>query len=87
MAIPSLEKKRHKWPKSWSSIEEPLVLLERNLYGHPLAGLLRGRKFEEALSELGWEIVPNCECDMWMTLNGWKEAEYGSHVEEIDEKR
>ena len=31
---------RHKWPKSWSSIEDPVVPLERNLYGHPLAGLL-----------------------------------------------
>ena len=26
---------RHKWPKSWANIEDPLVLLERNLYGHP----------------------------------------------------
>ena len=23
---------RHKWPKSWSSMEDPAVLLERNLY-------------------------------------------------------
>ena len=30
---------RHKWPVSWSSIEDPVVPLERNLYGHPLAGL------------------------------------------------
>ena len=28
---------RHKWPKSWSSMEDPVVPLERNLYGHPLA--------------------------------------------------
>ena len=34
---------RHKWPKSWSSMEDPVVLLERNLYGHSLAGLLRER--------------------------------------------
>ena len=26
---------RHKWPKSWSSMEDPVVPLERNLYGHP----------------------------------------------------
>ena len=38
---------RHKWPKSWSSIEDPVVLLERNLYGHPLAGLL----WEKAIRE------------------------------------
>ena len=31
---------RHIKPKSWSSIEDPVVFLERNLYGHPLVGLL-----------------------------------------------
>ena len=25
---------KHKWPKSWSSMEDPVVLLEQNLYGH-----------------------------------------------------
>ena len=30
---------RHKWPKSWSSIEDPVVPLGRNLYGHPWAAL------------------------------------------------
>ena len=30
---------RHKWAKSWSSMEDPVVPLERNLYGYPLAGL------------------------------------------------
>ena len=43
---------RHKWPKSLVKIEDPLVPLERNLYGHPFAGLLQERQFEEALSEL-----------------------------------
>ena len=46
---------RHKWPKSWSSIEDLLVPLERNLYGHPLAGLLWERQFEEVRLELRWE--------------------------------
>ena len=31
---------RHKWPKSWSSMEDPVVPLERNLYGRLLARLL-----------------------------------------------
>ena len=35
---------RHKWPKSWSSMEDPVVPLERNLCGHPLAALLRERQ-------------------------------------------
>ena len=30
---------RHKWPKSWPGMEDPVVLLERNSYGHLLAGL------------------------------------------------
>ena len=42
---------RHKWPKSWSSMEDPVVPLERNLYGHPLAGLLWERQFEKVLLE------------------------------------
>ena len=37
----------HKWPKSCSSMEDPVVLLERNLYGHLLAGLLWERQFEK----------------------------------------
>ena len=38
---------RHKGPKSWSSMEDPVVPLERNLYGHPLAGLEWERQFEK----------------------------------------
>ena len=53
---------RHKWPKSWSSMEDPVVLLERNLYGHPLAGLLWERHFEKILLKHGWEKIPNWEC-------------------------
>ena len=34
---------RHKWPKSWSCMEDPVVPLARNLYSHPLAGLLSER--------------------------------------------
>ena len=46
---------RHKWPKSWSSMEDPVVPLERNLYGHPLAaGLLWERQFEKVLLKHGW---------------------------------
>ena len=39
---------RHKWQKSWSSMEDPVVPLERNLYGHLLAGLLWERQFEKS---------------------------------------
>ena len=48
---------RHKWPESWSSMEDPVVPLERNLYGHPLAGLSW-----KILLKYGWEKVSNREC-------------------------
>ena len=53
---------RHKWPKSWSSMEDPVVPLERNLYGHPLARLLWEREFEKIQLQHGWEKVSNWEC-------------------------
>ena len=53
---------RHKWPKSWSSMEDPVVPLERNLYGHPLAGLLWKRQFEKILLKHGWGKIPIWEC-------------------------
>ena len=40
---------------------------ERNLYGHPLAGLLWERQFEKILLKYGWEKVPNWE---WMLRSG-----------------
>ena len=79
---------RHKWPKSWSSMEDPVVPLERNLYGHPLAGLLWERQFEKILLKHGWDKIPNWECLFvhrekrivlicvcgWHKI-GWKETE------------
>ena len=43
-------------------LEDPVVPLERNLYGHPLGGLLWERQIEEILLKYGWEKVSNCEC-------------------------
>ena len=76
---------KHKWPKSWSSMEDPVVLLERNLYGHPLTGLLWERQIEKVLLGHGWEKTSklgmlfslpkrkdsSCLC-MWTTSN-WLE--------------
>ena len=47
---------------SSSSMEDPVVPLERNLYGHPLAGLLWERQFEKILLKHGWEKVSKWEC-------------------------
>ena len=78
----------HKWPTSWSSMEDPVIRLERNLYGHPLAGLLLGKQVEKVPLKHGWEKVPNWKCFFCQpgkrTLPicvrgrfqiGWKEAE------------
>ena len=77
---------RHKWPKSWSSVEDPVVPLQRNLYGHLLAGLLWEWQFEKILLKYGWEkgfqlwmlirapcqrIILICVCG-WHKI-GWKE--------------
>ena len=43
-------------------MEDPVVPLERNLYGHPLTGLLWERQFEKVLLQYGWEKLPNWEC-------------------------
>ena len=43
-------------------MEDPVVHLERNLYGLLLAGLLRERQFEKILLKHGWETIPNWEC-------------------------
>ena len=46
--------------KSWSSMEDPVVLLERNLYGHHLVGLLW--KGNLILLKYGWEKISNWGC-------------------------
>ena len=43
-------------------MEDPVDPLERNLYGHPLAGLVWERQFEKILLKYGWEKVSNWEC-------------------------
>ena len=53
---------RHKWPKSWSSMEDSVVPLERNLYGHLLAGQVWERQFEKIVLKYGWEKVSHWEC-------------------------
>ena len=49
-------------PKSWDKIDDPVVSLERNLFGYPLAGFLWERNSEEVLFEKGWEKVPTWVC-------------------------
>ena len=53
---------RKEAPGHESSMKDPVVPLERNLYGHLLAGLLWERQFEKILLKHGWEKVSNWEC-------------------------
>ena len=53
---------KHKWSKSWLSVEGQVVLVTRNLYGHFLAWLLWNMHFEKVLLKYGWGKGPNCEC-------------------------
>ena len=43
--------------QQWDSIDDPVLPVERNLCGHPLAGLLWERNVENVLFEEGWESV------------------------------
>ena len=85
---------RHKWTMSWSSIEDPDVPFENDLYGHPLARMLWERQFEKILLKHGWEKIPNCEClfahrekglffSVFVddTKFGWKETKHWPDVE------
>ena len=42
--------------------EDPVVLLERNLYGHPLAGQTKERQFEETYKYLDGKKGPSWKC-------------------------
>ena len=43
-------------------MEDPIVPLDRNLYGHLFAGLLWERHFEKILLKHGWEKVTKWDC-------------------------
>ena len=46
---------RHRRPASWDRFEDPVCLLGRNLYGHPLAGLFLELHNTKILLEEGTE--------------------------------
>ena len=64
------------WTQSWSNIEDPVVLFERNLYGHPLKGLFRkdsSRKFCWSLDgkkygiDIAYLFIENKNYSSWFT--------------------
>ena len=63
---------KHKWSKTWLSMEDPVVPLERNLEGHPLAGLLWQKQIEKVPSDHGMffrKHILVCVCGRKKT--GW----------------
>ena len=72
---------RHKWPKSWSSMEDPVVPLERNLYGHhefqreelknyharKIFVFLRGPKI--------WKAMPR---NVWSDIVSWQTSRFNN---------
>ena len=74
---------RHKWTKSWSNIEDPVGLLERNLYGHPLARLLWENQFEKILLKHGWGEIPNWECLFVHREKGLFLSVYGDDINSL----
>ena len=53
-------------PADWDTeYEEPVVLLKRNLYGHPLAGWYWEVYAADILTKHGFEKVPGWEC-LWV---------------------
>ena len=47
----------HRRPKSWSNVQDPVVKLLVNLYGHPLAGLFWERHFQRAGADLFYHTI------------------------------
>ena len=68
---------RHKWPKSWSSMEDPVVPLERNLCGHPLAGLLKGKAtwVRRRFQIVPWKRIILTSVCGWYQI-GWKDTKH-----------
>ena len=90
---------KQKWLESWSSMEDPVVPLERNLCGHPLAGLLwkgnlrksywtmagRNSKLGMSLCTSWKRIILICVCVDDIKI-GWKETQYWTDVESTQQR-
>ena len=53
---------KNRRPKSWDKYDEPVCLLKRNLYGHPLAGLFWEKHAHKAIVSEGFEKCKGWEC-------------------------
>ena len=85
---------RYRKTGGWQNIEEPVMPLVRNLYGHPLANLTVREDFtanwmrESANLRLSVRPSPTRDKDYvhlytWTTSNGREEASFGANVENV----
>ena len=58
-------------------MEDSVAPFERNLYGHPLAGLLVKRQFEQVLLSHGWETGPTWSVYVDEIKLAWKKQNIG----------
>ena len=49
-------------PTSWDKIKDPVCKLKRNLYGHPIAGLIWEKHCQKAIFSCGFKRIPGWEC-------------------------
>ena len=50
---------KERWPEHWHNIEDPVVPLKLALYGHPDAGGFWEKHCEEAVTDVGFEFLPD----------------------------
>ena len=90
---------KHKWPKSWSSMEDPVVPLEICTV-ILLARQLWEKQLDNVLLEHGWDKVPSWKhlfvnrekrtilvCVRGRYQTGWKETKHWPNVESTHERR
>ena len=53
---------RERRPRSWDNVDHPVCPLRRNLYGHPLAGLIWEKHCQRSIMAAGFEKIPGWEC-------------------------
>ena len=68
-------------------MEDPVVPLERNLYGHPLAGLLCQWQLENILLKHGWDKVSNWECLFVHRVKGLFSSVYVDDIKLAEKKQ
>ena len=81
---------KHKWPKSWYNLEDPVIHLETHVYGHFLEGLLWEREWLGKSTGLVMLIYqPGKRTPflyMWK-ISKWQDRKYQTDLENFNERR